>query len=248
MIDPTALVAGEAKIAEDVTVGAFCVIEGNVEIERGTEIQSFCHIGVGNKEKLHIGSDSLIRSHSVLYGGSTFGRGFQTGHHVSIRESSTIGKNCSIGSLSDIQGHCSIGDHTRLHSNVHVGKSSKIGDFVWLFPYVVLTNDPHPPSEVVMGVTIEDFAVVATGSVILPGVNIGYGSLVGAGSIVRKDVKEGFIVVGNPAREVGPTSRIELRDGSGRSAYPWRYHFHKFYPREIVENWITESKGITHER
>lgn len=67
-----------------------------------------------------------------------------------------------IGTLSDIQGHCEIGNYVRLHSNVHIGQESKIGNFDWIFPFTVLTNDPHPPSNELIGVTIDDFAVVAT--------------------------------------------------------------------------------------
>jgi UDP-3-O-[3-hydroxymyristoyl] glucosamine N-acyltransferase len=69
--------------------------------------------------------------------------------------------------LSDLQGHCEIGDYVRFHSNVHIGQKSKIGNFVWIFPYVVLTNDPYPPSNNLVGVTVHDFAAIATMSVIL---------------------------------------------------------------------------------
>lgn len=65
------------------------------------------------------------------------------------------GKNLQIGTLSDLQGHCEIGDYVRLHSNVHI--KSVPGNFVWIFPYVVLTNDPYPPSDSLVGVTVQDF-------------------------------------------------------------------------------------------
>lgn len=94
---------------------------------------------------------------------------FQTGHQVTIREKSRIGHHVSIGTLSDIQGDCEIGNYVRLHSNVHIGQKSVIHDYVWIFPYVVLTNDPTPPSEELVGVEIKSFAIVATGTVVLPG-------------------------------------------------------------------------------
>jgi acetyltransferase-like isoleucine patch superfamily enzyme len=70
-----------------------------------------------------------------------------------------------------------------------VGQKSKLGKYVWLFPYVVLTNDPHPPSNTLIGVQIDDFAAVATKTVVLPGVKIGKHTLVGAHSLVREDVE-----------------------------------------------------------
>jgi acetyltransferase-like isoleucine patch superfamily enzyme len=167
--------------------------------------------------------------------------GLVTGHHVAIREGTVAGASLQVGTLSDIQGNCVIGDYTRLHSNVHVGQASTIGSFVWLFPYVVLTNDPHPPSEVRLGVTIEDFAVVATMSVLLPGVRVGTGALVGAHSSVSRDVADDSVVVGSPAKFICAASDIKYRDAPGKSAYPWRYNFHRGYPESDVHRWLAEA-------
>src|SRR5690606_27967307 len=131
------------------------------------------------------------------------------------------------------------GDSVRTHSNVHIAKHSTIGSYVWLFPFVVLTNDPHPPSETMLGVTIEDFASNATMSVLYPGVTVGAGALVGAHSAVNADVAPDTVVAGNPARLVCRTDQLLLRDGSG-PAYPWRRHFHRGYPDEVVEHWRNE--------
>lgn len=123
-IHPTAIVSPKATIAEDVIVGPYSIIHDNVVLGPGTEIQSFCELGVANGmsggELLKIGQDSLIRSHSVFYEGSVFGDGLVTGHRVTVREKTLAGKNLQIGTLSDIQGHCQIGDYVRFHSNVHI--------------------------------------------------------------------------------------------------------------------------------
>ena len=86
-----------------------------------------------------------------------------------------------------------------------------IGNYVWLLPNVVITNDPHPPSNVSLGVTVEDFAVIAAQSVLLPGIVVRRGAVVGAGSVVTSDVPEDTLVTGVPARTIGPTSKIKLR-------------------------------------
>ncbi len=239
-IHPTAVIAENAKLGRDVVVGAYSLIHDNVELGDDSNVGSFCELGAGNQRLLKIGPNATIRSHSVVYGGSVIGSHFNSGHHVSIRENSIIGDHFQLGTLGDIQGDCKIGDFTKFHSNVHVGKNSSIGDFVWIFPYVVLTNDPHPPSDVQIGVEIHDYVVVATMAVILPGVHLGEGALIGAGSVVNLDVPKDQIAVGNPCKVIGPTSKIRLRDGSEMPAYPWRRHFHRNYPEEIVSSWKNE--------
>lgn len=238
------LISDKATIGENVTIGDFVTIHDNVVIEDNTIIESYCEIGVANQlsggEKLMISKNSHIRSHSIFYEGSTFGEGLVTGHRVTVREKTKAGNGFQIGTLSDIQGHCEIGNYVRTHSNVHIGQHSKIGNYVWLFPYVVLTNDPHPPSNVMMGVTIEDFSVIATMSVILPGVHIAQGCLIGAHSSLSGKTEADMLYAGNPARCVGPTSRLKLRDGSRKPAYPWRRHFSRGYPQDVVEEWLKE--------
>ena len=242
-IHPTAVVSEKAMIGENVKIGAFTVIYANVEIASNTVIGAYCEIGLANHlsngEKLRIGANSHIRSHSVFYEGSVFLESLVTGHRVTVRENTIAGKNLHIGTLSDLQGHCEIGDYVRFHSNVHIGQKSKIGNFVWIFPYVVLTNDPHPPSECLLGVTVDDYAVIATMSVILPGAKIGSGCLIGAHSSVKGSTEVDMIYAGSPAKKICATSKIELNDKSG-PAYPWRKHFHRGYPEEQIKQWIEE--------
>lgn len=241
-------VSPDAKIGKNVDIGVFTVIHGNVEIGDNTVIGSHCEIGVptplAEGKPLKIGADSLIRSHSIFYEGSTFGERLTTGHRVTVRELTQAGVNVQIGTLSDIQGHCEIGDYVRFHSNVHIGQLSKVGNFVWIFPYVVLTNDPHPPSSILRGCEIGDYAVLATMSVILSGVKVGEHSLVAAHSCVGKDVERHTVVGGTPAKFLCPTSNIKLRDGSDRPAYPWITHFHRGYPDAQVAEWLRQADQL----
>ncbi len=186
-----------------------------------------------------IGDNAVIRSETIIYGGNQIGNQFQTGHRVTIREKSQIGQNVRVGTLSDIQGDCRIGNYVNLHSNVHIGQKSVLKNYVWIFPYVVLTNDPNPPSEQLLGVTVEEFAIIATGSVVLPGKVIGKDALVGAGAIVNRDVAAGKVVVGNPAKEIGDVANIKNKS-TGENVYPWRYHFDRGMPWKDIgyEEWI----------
>lgn len=242
MIHSTSIVSPKAVIGNNVSIGPYTIVHDDVIIGDGTKIESHCEIGypspLAKGESLNIGPFSLIRSHSVFYTGSNFGERLVTGHRVTVREKTKAGKNLQIGTLGDIQGYCNIGDYVRFHSNVHIGQSSTVGNYVWIFPYVVLTNDPHPPSDVLQGVTIKDFAAIATMSVILPGVTVGEGALIAAHSTVSRDVTPDTVVGGSPAEFICESSKIKLKDGSGKSAYPWRQHFHRGYPEEIVKRWL----------
>lgn len=239
------IISDKAQIGEGVTIGDFVTIHDNVIIGDNTVIESYCELGVAGHlaegQPLQIGKNSLIRSHSIFYAGSVFGDGLVTGHRVTVREKTVAGRGFQLGTLSDVQGHCEIGDYVKTHSNVHIGQQSKIGNYVWIFPYVVLTNDPHPPSNVLMGVTLEDFAVIATMSVILPGTTVAKGCLVGAHSSLSGKTEADTIYAGSPAKCIGPTSKLKLKDGSRQPAYPWRRHFTRGYPQDVVEAWAKES-------
>lgn len=244
MIHSTALVSPEAKIGNNVSIGPFSIVHGNVILGDDITIGSHCEIGLptplAEGKPLTIGSGSLIRSHSIFYEGSTFGSKLVTGHRVTVREKTIAGENLQIGTLGDIQGSCTIGNYVRFHSNVHIGQQSTIGDYVWIFPYVVLTNDPHPPSNVLMGATIENYVAIATMSIILPGVTVREGALVGAHSSVSRDVDVNTVVAGSPAKFICETQKIKLKDGSNATAYPWRRHFHRGYPESVVLKWLQE--------
>ena len=248
-IHHTAIVDPLAKIADNVEIGPYSIIHANVELGTGTKIGAFCELGIESTlskgSPLVIKSESIIRSHSVFYESSCFGEKLNTGHRVTVRENTVAGKNLQIGTLGDIQGDCHIGDFVRFHSNVHIGKLSTIGDFVWIFPFVVLTNDPHPPSNVMKGVVICDYAVIATMSVILPGITIGEGALIAAHSLLKTDAEPGMLYVGSPAERVTKTSKIKLQDGTQRPAYPWTTHFSRGYPEDIVNAWRIQNDKKT---
>lgn len=228
-------------LGDNVYVDSNTIIRSNVTIEKGASIGANCIIGEylmdfyqDHQKHVHplmIGENALIRSGTIIYGDCVIGSHFQTGHNVTIREKAQIGDNVSVGTLSDIQGNCKIGNYVRLHSNVHIGQLSIIDDFVWIFPYVVLTNDPTPPSEHFVGVHVCSFAIVATNAIVMPGITIGQDSLIGAGAIVTKDVEPYMVAVGNPAKSISDVRKIKNKI-TGEDAYPWREHFNRAMPWE----------------
>lgn len=154
-------------------------------------------------QTVHIGSDATIRSGTVIYAGITIGVGLETGHNVVIREENIIGDNFNVWSNSIIDYGCRIGNNVKIHSNVYVAQFVIIEDDVFLAPGVTIANDPHP---LCSQCTQEQAPILKRGAriginaTILPGVTVGEHALVGAGSVVTKDIPSKAVVYGNPAR------------------------------------------------
>ena len=242
-IHPTAILSDKAKIGRNVTMGANVIVYDNVEIGDNVIIGPGSYIGepagnyYGNRNysnpPLIIGANGLIRSGSIIYAGSFIGEKLECGHRVTIREDNRIGPHSRIGTLADIQNGCQIGEYVRLHSGVFLAQKSIIGNYVWIFPHAVLTNDPHPPSNVAVGAIVEDFAVIAAGAVVLPGVKIGRDAMIGAMALVRSDVPREAVMHGNPARQVATIRDIKSKYMK-EPPYPWREHFERSMPWEGI--------------
>ncbi|MBU3101635.1 MULTISPECIES: N-acetyltransferase [Clostridium] len=260
MISDSAMIKENVIIGDNVIVEDNCYIDygvilrDNVHIKKGSYIGARCILGeylmdfysdrINKVHPLIIGENALIRSDTIIYGETIIGSNFQTGHRVTIRERSMIGNNVRIGTLCDVQEDCSIGNYVSLHSNVFVGEKSVIKDYVWIFPHVILTNDPTPPSKTLIGVTVEAYAAIAAGGIILPGVNIGEDSLVGAGSVVSKNVEKETLVVGNPAKKKSQIQEIENKQ-TGQQVYPWKYTFSRGMPWEELgyNQWLKSESS-----
>ena len=189
-IHPTAIINAGVQLGDGAHVGAFCIL--------GETPQN------SNEAPLVIGELAVIRSHTVIYAGSTIGAGFQTGHNVLLREDNAIGHHVSIGTGTVVEHHVKIGNNVRLHSQVFVPEFSILEDDCWLGPNVVITNARYPRSPGVKddlkGAHIRQHAKIGANATLLPGVTIGLHALVGAGAVVTGNVPDYAVVVGNPAR------------------------------------------------
>jgi acetyltransferase-like isoleucine patch superfamily enzyme len=206
--------SGEVTIYPGVTIGAGSLVNGP------------CILGLPPRGRaegelpLVIGAGAVIRAFAVLYAGSTIGDRFETGHNVLVRDGNIIGDDCSVGSFCGIGVGNRIGNRVRWHS-YSAGELAAIEDDVSIGARVTLLSDPHPPCphsrECMGGVRLRRRAKIGAGVLVLPGVTVGQGALVAAGAVVTRDVPDGLVVAGNPARA---TKRVaELRCGPG------------FYPR-----------------
>lgn len=193
----------------EATIAKTAVIHPNVRLGRGVVVEDFCVIGCpargeapGASETV-VGDGAVIRSHTVIYAGNRIGKNFQTGNKVNLREANTIGDDVSIGTLSVVEHHVTIENGVRIHSQVFVPEYTVLKKGAWIGPQAVFTNATYPNSpdakRNLAGPVVEEDARVGANATILPGVTIGKNSLVGAGSVVVKDVAPDSVVAGNPA-------------------------------------------------
>lgn len=139
-----------------------------------------------------------ISPYNFIDGTAIVGAETNVWHFAVVLANVLIGNRCSIGSNSEIGRGSIVGDNTRISSHVFLPARSQIGSNVFIGPGCVFTDDRYPRA----GNTeykaeppvIEDFASLGAGCVVLPGVRIGRGALVGAGTVVTRDVPPGTIL------------------------------------------------------
>ncbi len=168
----------------------------------------------------------FLRCGTVVYEGCTMGERLETGHHVVIREDCVLGDDVSIWSNSVVDYGTVIGDRVKIHCNCYVAQYTEIGDDAFLAPGVSIANDLYPGQrdsrDVMSGPLIGAGAQLGVNVTVLPFVTIGEGAIIGAGSVVTRDVPAGAVAYGNPAKVRGRvddlasvTDRIE---GAARPA------------------------------
>ena len=101
-----------------------------------------------------------------------------------------------------------------------------LGDYVFIGPNTVFTDDPHPMNcprykECGGGAIVEEMAKIGANCTFLPGVKIGRGALVGAGSVIIKDIPEMVVAAGNPARIIKPITELTCRIKAFERPYVW---------------------------
>ena len=204
------------------------VIAGPVVGLEHADILGPCVLGEpgasATSEPLVLGEGVVIRAYAVLYRGAVLGPGVAVGHGAMVRERNVVGEHSSIGSGVHLEPGNVIGARTRIHSGGFLANTC-LGDDVFCGPHVVFTDDPHPPcpsyATCVGGAVVDDGAAIGARAVVLPGIRIGSRALVGAGSVVTRDVEPDLVVRGNPARPAGRRDALPCPIGIYDHAYAW---------------------------
>jgi acetyltransferase-like isoleucine patch superfamily enzyme len=130
--------------------------------------------------------------------GASIGEGTRVGSMTLIHAGARIGRGCTIGSHCNICA-CTIGDRVSIQTACHITRGVVLEDEVFVGPGVMTLNDKLT-SHTLAFPRVCRGARIGGGSVLLPGVTVGAAALVGAGSVVTRDVPAGATVCGNPAR------------------------------------------------
>jgi UDP-2-acetamido-3-amino-2,3-dideoxy-glucuronate N-acetyltransferase len=143
------------------------------------------------------------------------GKGTCIWHQAQVRERARLGENCIVSKGVYIDFDVQVGNNVKIQNGAFLYHGCTIEDGVFIGPGVCFTNDKQPRAinpdgtlkgadDWQVGKTVVRYgASVGTGSIVLPGVTIGRFAMVGAGSVVSKDVPDHALVLGVPARVVG---------------------------------------------
>jgi len=138
---------------------------------------------------------------------ATVGNNTKIWNHSKIRENVTIGSDCIIGKNVYVDPDVKIGNHVKIQNGVNVYKGVTIEDDVFLGPSMTFTNCLFPRSKnddwKLTETHVKKGASIGANATIVCGVTIGEHAMVGAGSVVTKDVPPHALVVGNPAKKIG---------------------------------------------
>ncbi len=170
---------------------------------------------------------TTIHPSAEVADGVVIGENTKIWHLVQIRPNVHIGSECIFGRGVYVDAHVKIGNRVKVQNYVSIYEGVTIEDGVFVGPHVVFTNDMYPravnpdgslksPTDWTISYTlIREGASLGANSTIVCGITVGRWALVGAGSVVTKDVPDYGLVVGNPARLIGYVCKCGQRIPEG---------------------------------
>ncbi len=160
-------------------------------------------------------NEVFIHSTAIVDPKAKVGKGSKIWVGCQVRENASIGDDCILSKGVYVDAGVKIGDRVKIQNHVSIFHGVSIGDGVFVGPHVCFTNDRLPRAVnpdmspkgasdwKVSPILVEAGASIGANSTVIPGVRIGKWSMVGAGSVVTKDVPPHALVAGNPARIIG---------------------------------------------
>jgi acetyltransferase-like isoleucine patch superfamily enzyme len=160
-------------------------------------------------------NQSKISSTAIIDASALIGARTTIWHNAQVRDRVSIGRDCIVGKDVYIGSGVEIGNNCKIQNGAQIYEPARIGDGVFIGPQVVLTNDRVPRAVTAagelksfsdwnpVGVTIEMGASIGANSICIAPIRIGKWAMVGAGSVVTRDISSYALVVGNPAKQIG---------------------------------------------
>jgi len=203
-------------IYEGTVIGDNVIIQDNAVVgKQPTKAKASILPDINHLPAATIGSEVTIGTSSILYADCEVGNNVFIADLVTIRERVSIGDNTIVGRGVAIENDCIVGKHCKLQTNCYITAYSSLGDYVFIAPYAVTTNDnfmgrSKERLDKFKGVTIETGGRIGANATILPGKVIKADGTVAAASVVTKDVEKEILVVGSPAREHSKVDEKQL--------------------------------------
>jgi acetyltransferase-like isoleucine patch superfamily enzyme len=162
-----------------------------------------------------VGDNCLIGAMVVLYRGAVFAESVMVADLATVREDVSVGAETIIGRGVAVENHVKIGERCKIETGAYITALSNIAEDCFIAPEVAFTNDQFMGRTEKRflfhkGVTMERGARIGANATILPGLTIGEDAMVGAASVVTRNVAARMMVFGAPARAVRPVPEEQL--------------------------------------
>jgi UDP-2-acetamido-3-amino-2,3-dideoxy-glucuronate N-acetyltransferase len=145
--------------------------------------------------------------------GAEVGAGTRVWQFCVVLPGARIGADCNVNAQCLVEGDVVVGDRVTVKPGVQLWNGLRVEDDVFIGPNVTFTNDKYPrsrrPPAEFARTWLRRGASIGANATVLCGVEIGAGAMIGAGSVVTRDVPAGELWLGNPARKRGPAPRAD---------------------------------------
>jgi UDP-2-acetamido-3-amino-2,3-dideoxy-glucuronate N-acetyltransferase len=189
-------------------------------------------------------NDVYVHPSSVVDEGARIGEGTKIWHFSHIMSRATIGQRCNIGQNVFVDNNVQVGNGVKIQNNVSLYNGVVVEDDVFLGPSMVFTNVVNPRSFIERKTEfrptyLRKGSTIGANATIVCGVEIGVYALIGAGSVIIRNVKPFSMMVGNPARQIGWISKTGEKLHFGPDGRAWCEAESKGYT--LVEGEVSED-------